>query len=343
MTEPVAKVPYFKISGTPEQIGFQHGSMLKERVKACYDYYTQKLMMGPIDLKGDGERFLAVIEHHYPQYGVEIRALARGAEMEAWQVAVLNARTEIFIKAMVDFVGECTTCFFRKEKVFGENWDWMAECEDLIVLLEIEREDGHRVLMLAEPGIIGKIGLNSKGLAVGLNILHGKAFEVALPVHILLRAVLDSNNLAQAQHLLETKPACTFSNVFVADEHGDYLNYEFKARKRNLLQYGKETPIHTNHYLGEKCNEQGNPMYESSQQRLTRARQLVSEQDGESIQKMKRILLDTSGSEAICAEFRHHMHYRVGTVSSIIVDLPQRKMLVTKGSPLRHDYQEHQL
>ena len=52
--------------------------------------------------------------------------------------------------------------------------------------------------MITEPGIIGKIGLNSSGLGVCLNILRINKRLDGVPVHIVLRAVLDATNINDA-------------------------------------------------------------------------------------------------------------------------------------------------
>lgn len=345
MTDRSIKMPFVKVKGTNQEIGYQHGSLLKDRVRECYSFYTEKLIVNPvIDLEEYGNRFLEKTRDYFPQYAVEIEALAAGAEMEPWQISILNARTEIFVKTMNTVVNECTTCFFRNERILGENWDWMIECEKLIALMEIERNDGHKILMVVEPGIIGKIGLNSAGLGVGLNILHGNEFDVGVPVHVLLRAALDAQNLNDVESIFSKTPACTFSNVLVTDESGNYLDYEFMGCKHNLVNYGRGNPIHTNHYLSESLDEKDNPMYQSSIRRMDRVTDLNSDIPGESIEKMKTILLDKeNGEEAICSDFKRHFHYQVGTVSSMIMDLPRRRMWITKGSPLRNQYQLYQL
>lgn len=345
MTVLNTKVPYLKLKGTPEEIGFQHGSQLKERVRSCYDFYINKLLVNPkIDLEMYGNLFLEKVREFHEPYALEIEAIARGAELEPWQVSILNARTEVFLKTMDHIIGECTTCYFRDKRIFGENWDWMIETEDLIVLLEVEREDGHRFLMLAEPGIIGKIGFNSAGLGVGLNILHGNQFDVGVPVHVMLRAALDSQSIAAVQKRLEETSFCTFSNILLADDRGNYLDLELLGHDIRSVDYGQGNPIHTNHYLGTTLDETDNPMYENSVTRMRRAHELLADIKQEGVAEMQQLLLDTeNGSDAICSEFERRFHYRVGTVSSMVVDLPGRCMWVTKGSPLRHEFQEFRL
>jgi isopenicillin-N N-acyltransferase-like protein len=237
---------------------------------------------------------------------------------------------------------ECTSLFFRDTCIIGENWDWMRACEELVVLLEMERENGHRILMIAEPGIIGKVGLNNRGLGVALNILHGDVAHFGVPVHVLLRAVLDSATVGEALERIESASFHTYSNLMIADVAGGFANLEFCGSSFRLVDYVGETPIHTNHFLSTEVNARVNPFYCSSLTRLERARQLDRGIQGQGLEKMKRILLDkANGDDAICARYRPREHYEVGTISSIIMDLEARAMWLTHGSPMHHDFQCH--
>ena len=66
---------------------------------------------------------------------------------------------------------ECTTLAFKNQRILGQNWDWESDIEELAVILDIETEDGHRILTMTEPGMIGKIGMNNHGVGVGLNFM----------------------------------------------------------------------------------------------------------------------------------------------------------------------------
>ena len=66
---------------------------------------------------------------------------------------------------------ECTALCFQPTALLGQNWDWSSQLENLAVLLQIRVSENMTIQMLTEPGIIGKIGMNSQGIAACLNIL----------------------------------------------------------------------------------------------------------------------------------------------------------------------------
>ncbi len=340
-----ANLPLISLRGSPEEIGFQHGARLRRRIRENYLLYTEKLMvLRGFDLEHFGRQFLECVRGRFPHYAREIEAIAAGAEMPAWQIGVLNARTEIFVKTLDTLMAECSACYCPHSGLLGENWDWMKESEQLVVLLELTHEDGHRLLMVAEPGIIGKVGINSAGLAVALNILYGDEFQVAVPLHVLLRAVLDCRSLEEARALLESEPVCAFSNLMVVDATGTALDMEFMGSQRQWVTFHDEDPIHTNHYLGLVRDETLNPMYTGSVKRLERLRQLRREVDDVGETRMRRLLGDREGGkDAICSSFHQQLHFCVGTVCSIIMDPRNRALSVTAGSPYQNDYRHYRL
>ncbi len=345
MTPRNITLPFIKLKGSPQEIGYQHGRLLGDRVRACFDFYTQKLFKQPkFDFKSHGEAYLEVIHHYSPNYGIEIEALAKGAGLEPWKIGVLNARTEIFLEANAELINECTSLYFRENGLLGQNWDWMMACESMIALLEIERQDGHRILMMTEPGIIGKIGFNSAGLGVCLNILLGQEGTVAVPIHILLRTVLDACSLEEARSLLSEALHVTFSNLLIADANGDCLDLEFNGRGMRQVSYDSRVPIHTNHYLSEDVNDPDNVHIIDSQTRLTRANMMCRELKDHTIVEMKRILLDReNGERAICKPSQPIWDLYHGTICTLIMDLPKRTMHITKGNPYRAGFEEHRL
>ncbi len=96
--------------------------------------------------------------------------------------------------AAVDEDGECSTVWMRTNEkdgpggVLAQNWDWLEELKQYICMLRIKRRRKSKpgtkkggaetdsswfadILMLAEPGIIGKVGVNHHGIATALNLI----------------------------------------------------------------------------------------------------------------------------------------------------------------------------
>ncbi len=337
------------LQGSPGQIGLQHGTLLKDKVVATWGFYSRTLFGNQIELLEDlGTRYLEAINAFSDDYGSEIEALSKGAGLLDWQVAVLNARTEIF-HAIKETMGtaECTALYFPGSRILGQNWDWMKQLESLFVVMRINRADGHQILQIAEPGILGKIGLNSGGLGVCLNIISGGSSPVAVPIHILLRYVLDSTDPGQVLERIRETPLGTYSNILMADDQGRSVNMEFSGTEMKVVDYGDDIPVHTNHYLSDLKNGRDNtedPLYLNSAARFNRAREMLGKPDQTpGLDKIRTVLMDTDNEkDPICRayEYVERIGMMVGTVSSVIMDLPNRALHVTKGHPRQCPYQD---
>ena len=338
---------HVKLKGSPREIGLKHGVKLKSRIRASFKFYSEKLIKNfNLDVEKLSNEYLNLIRIHLKSYYHEIVAIAEGAGMQPWQIAYLNARTEIFHQTGSGIVlNECTSLFAKERRILAQNWDWMKECESLISLIEIEREDGHQMLMLTEPGIIGKIGFNSKGLGVCLNILGGKPESLGVPVHVLLRVALDSGSIDEAYRKIRSLPFCTFSSLLLGDQSGAVLNLELAGDQVQAVGCDDKPSVHTNHYLFDvfrnRFEDETHPMHKSSLIRFEHAVNLASRKFGLEVGDMIEILQDQeNGDNAICSKFSSCLHFDLGTVCSVVMDLVKRKMFITDGSPLAAKFHE---
>lgn len=334
------------LRGDPEEIGRQHGERLRKQIVENWKFYSQSMFDNQLEFLEDyGTQYLQAIRTFSEDYAVEIEALAKGAQLPTWQIAALNARTEILHHLNSFTIGECTALYLSHNRILGQNWDWMSQSEALIAILKIERADGHQILQMTEPGIIGKIGLNSKGIGVCLNIIPGKPSPVAVPIHILLRAVLDSDTLDAAKEKLSHAALGTFSNILMADDAGDFVDTEFSGTEMAAVDYAGRSPLHTNHYLShlkDKPDQPANPEIENSKVRYSRGTALTEKLNANAgIPQMQSILTDSDDElHPICRPYKPKMELLVGTVCSVMMDLPSQTLHVTRGRPGKNPYEQ---
>ena len=193
--------------------------------------------------------------------------------------------------------------------------------------------DGHSILMITEPGMIGKIGMNSAGLGVCLNILTLARLLDGLPVHIILRAILNCKSLAQVNSLLARHSAGKASNIMVADAGGNGFDMEFCAENSYRIEPASDYLLHTNHYLDEVINSAQDPDFFSSYARFNKATQILSDNKERSVSAMCDLLSDES--DGCLAIYREYMPddsvQELGTICTIVMELAQQKMHIRKG------------
>lgn len=153
-----------------------------------------------MDLAALGREALRAIEAFSPAAAEEVRGIARGAGAEPAHVAALNARTEILaLLGARGGRGECSTVVVLgpngQPPLAMQTWDWHDHLADTWFVWTVEHEDGRVVHLLTEFGILGKIGVSSRGWGLHFNILwHGSdagGGTIGVPLHVLARAALD--------------------------------------------------------------------------------------------------------------------------------------------------------
>ena len=307
--------PYFEIEGDNAHLGEGMGSLLADRVVEAYRFYEglfgeiakidpgstleRAQLVGRIREYADEIRL--TISRHFPAYATEIEALAEGAGVEPWKVYTLNGRTEIYRllaeRAKPKDPGECTAIYFPTSGLLGQNWDWHPHLEELAVVVKLRQPDGHTILMFTEPGIIGKMGLNSAGMGVCLNILFGRSSTAGIPIHILLRAVLDARSVSAAEELVAALPLGTSSNMLIGDSAGNGVDLEIQGEVLHRYDLSAGHLVHTNHYVADESS--ATATIPGSVKRLERARGMFGAESARGLDGMKAILADRENPESV--------------------------------------------
>ncbi|MBN9326030.1 MAG: hypothetical protein J0I87_03820, partial [Cellulomonas sp.] len=116
-----------------------------------------------------GEQACAAIESWAPDLARELTGLAKGADVEAWQLGMLNARTEILATVGPLGEGECSTAVRLVPGAAPrtiQTWDWHDELDSAKTLVETPGPDGRTVKYFTEAGLLGKIGVSDAGVGV---------------------------------------------------------------------------------------------------------------------------------------------------------------------------------
>ncbi len=340
----IGGLPLITLSGDARARGEQHGAALKDRIHRMIDVYGTFFGRKESEVFDIARHFKTVINDFNADYGVEIEAIADAAAVDPLWIYALNARSEFlsFVPAT-----ECTVMHFAGTPILGQNWDWEERLEPLIALIRIERTDAPSILMMTEPGILGKIGLNSASVGVCFNFLHIDRPTNGVPIHILLRAILDSPSLEDVRKTIKRAGPGRSANILVADQTGERFDIEFAATEHFEVADPGDVIAHTNHYMDPDMFSVPLTL-ENSTFRLNRAYELAKEHTGRSRGTMVRMLSDTANpGNAICQTYRERAPLgQMGTVCTLTMDLAAQNMEIRLGNnasaPLeRVDLQPH--
>ena len=328
--------PVVKIDGAAEDLGWQHGTLLKERVHRTVEFYQQQFQLPEKQVLAIADQFRKATEAFRKDLYIEIEALAQAAEVDPLWIYALNGRTELLnLNPM-----ECTTLAFRKQNLLGQNWDWDSEMEELAVILDIEKEDGHRILTMTEPGMIGKIGMNHCGVGVCLNFMTIENYQPSgVPLHVLLRTILESKSVIEAQSLIEPHLHGKVGNLLISNGHGEIVDLELGGDEFFSIPVD-DLFVHTNHFLTNIDYDL--MLFPNSTGRYDRAKKLINGLHNPSIDSMKNILKDRgNGENPICRRRFSHPWLtddKSITVTTIVMDLKTLQFHITKGNPFDNPF-----
>jgi isopenicillin-N N-acyltransferase-like protein len=117
-----------------------------------------------------------------------------------------------------------------------------------LALEDIELRSGRRIMTMIEPGMLGKICMNSPGVGVCLNILPANEKLTGLPVRILLRGLLECNTIDEAKGLIQAHGECEASHILIGDKQ-DSLSADLVPSQPWLQSTLQLVYAHTNHYF----------------------------------------------------------------------------------------------
>lgn len=245
-----------------EEFGAAHAGQIAAVITA-YQGLFDAAAQQRVDLDDWGAAALERTATFAPALATEMTGIATGAAVPVTHIAAINARTEILAAARVATANrpanECSTvvALRRSEPPLAiQAWDWYADLAQLWLVWDIPHADGHRTTTLTEYGIVGKIGVNDRGLGVHFNILHHRddGAGIGVPVHVLARSVLDSaRDLNQALVTLAQAPVSASSSltlVAASDTESAAVSVEVSpAGVGYALPDSEGLLIHTNHFL----------------------------------------------------------------------------------------------
>lgn len=355
------KVPIISLSGSPFELGFQHGSQAKKAIEDNVRFYMnlwQYLGGGRRDeILKDIQGFVPYIEQCDPQILEELQGVADGSGVKVEEIVALNARTEVTFACLPNPMkgaapGGCTSFAITPEATqnghmfIGQNWDWRAEAENSCIVLKLHQQDKPDIIMHTEAGTVGHRGFNSAGIGVCINYIRCEddEFRLGLPFLIKLRVILNSTNLPDCLKMLMSFVGPNSMNMVIAHRDGEAIDVENTPNDVLFLYPEGGILTHANHFESPrlKARDIGKSTLPDTIFRSNRALRLLNDCKGTlGWDTIEEVLKDHFGyPNSICRhrDERDNPIDQWETLSSMIMDLTEGKMLYTEGPPCCHPY-----
>ncbi|WP_068469603.1 C45 family autoproteolytic acyltransferase/hydolase [Candidatus Protochlamydia phocaeensis] len=255
------------LKGSPYDMGYQHGSLLKadvtENIQRFIDerILTQS-MQEPI--KSFLTRLPSILPYVPARLLEELRGVADGAGVPYEKVILLNVFPEMFHCTGLTVSGQAT---LQKELYHVRVLDYGAGkgLQNSAVLIVAEPERGIPFLNVSYAGFIGCItGMNAEKIAIGE--IGGKGYGQwdGLPMAFLLRTLLErASSLEEIRKILaETPRTCEYFYVFSDGKNSQSLGVYATPQQLHFIEPGSSyslfdlssvLPAHPDVYKVEKA------------------------------------------------------------------------------------------
>ena len=199
------KLRVLQVSGTPYEVGYQHGTayaeeigkLTEERLRlSCDPFWTGGLGATLDEVLALGRACLAYHQEFDSALMEEMQGMADATGLGVNELVIMNGFTD-FVDVVAnpalrgqgataalapgeDFDGGGCTAFVVAPAAsaagrgyLGQTWDMHATATPYVLLLDVRPQGGPALLTFTITGCVGMIGMNEHGVAVGINNLLG--------------------------------------------------------------------------------------------------------------------------------------------------------------------------
>ena len=182
----------------------------------------------------------------------------------------------------------------------AQTWDMHASATPHIVMLDIRPSDRPHALVFSTVGCLGQIGMNERGLAIGINNLTAADGRVGVTWPFVVRAALEQSTFDDALACILDAPLAGGHSflLFAADGRGAVI--EAMPTVKHTVRLADAPLFHTNHCMVEATRAveapRPEPLIRSSSDRLADAASLLATGPVE----VDRLMALTRDESSIC-------------------------------------------
>ena len=242
-------VPYLRVRGTPEQMGEQTGTLLRNQIRYLIRWYLLPLLGRQ---RWDAIRMSRTLASHLPRrYLNEIRAIAHAADVGFDDLLLGNMMVEFYQTRMCSALAIRGPLTENGALLIGRNVDFPphAILQHLTVVIDRQGVDAARLVSVGWPGGIGVVsGMNESGLvAANLIAEYEERTLTGVAYPLLLRMLLEEcTDVEGALKLLGKKSRTTGNSILLADAGGEAAVAEVNHWKMKVRRIENDRLFATN-------------------------------------------------------------------------------------------------
>lgn len=238
--------------------GEARGSIVREQIATLANEYRRifdRVGLIPAAALHEGMEATRTATHvWWPEGAQEIAGVASGAGVSEEDVWLVNARTEVLAEARRrSGRGECSVTVPVRPGVptIGmQTWDWYEHLAPWWHPVQVTNPTGLSWCGITEAGILGKIGLNSAGIAVHFDILmHRDDHVEGVPVHLVATRILAECTSLDAAIELATRAPVSASTAITLHDGTRAISIELSPAGAAVIEPTANWLVHANRFL----------------------------------------------------------------------------------------------
>ncbi len=330
--------PVIEISGTPREMGLQHGRQLRTRIRRTVQAMRERI--GPEACEASWPSFQQTMPYcraNAPELVEEMEGIAEGAEIEFRDVLNINAHLDLanWRRLVWNAHNDADTTACSSHAVVtdadvllgwnGDDWRGWMDCG---VVVSGRPDRGRPFIYWSLAGSVGRPGMTPH-LALGANSLPSPRWRAeGLLYPMLCRKLLACCSAEEALEVFDRYPRCSAMNYLVADRSGLLIDIESTDDRHAVLSPQGHGPgsylLHTNSYLDADLTE--SPLGPQACPRLAAAQRLYAERTPADVAQVREIQSDHTGG--ICVH-----RPDICTIVSFVAEIRRGRFHVTRGNP----------
>lgn len=242
------------LKGTPYEIGYQHGALLKEHVRqSLHTLLVEKAQGNSVEVFGVKVTPRAAIDmivsiqqpHVEPRYWEELKGLAAGADIPLKDAQAANFIPELFHCSGFALAKSATQ---NGKMLHGRVLDYAVDwgLQDHAVVMVVEPEGRLPWVNVSYAGFIGSVtGMNSANISVGEMGGGGLGHWGGRPMALLIRETLETaDSLDKAISVFRDGPrTCQYFYVIADGETNEAVGMEASWDVFTVIKPGETHPL----------------------------------------------------------------------------------------------------
>lgn len=360
------RIRVLELSDSPYNMGYQHGiayadairHFAEERVKLSSEEAWTGRNLPRHEVLALAEACLDQHRLYAPNLVEELRGMADATNLSLAELLICNGFTD-FIDTVYK-VGEtspsqaapvgadnCTVFAVPDHKAsggkgfYGQTWDMHDTATPHVILIHGKPKQAPEFFAFSSVGCVGMIGMNSEGIAIGINNLLGADGQIGVMWPFVVRKALEQSNLDDALKCITEARLAGAHNYMLFDKTGRGYNIEAMSTTMHITELKDEPLVHTNHCTIQQTRNverKRDPVSQtSSEARLNQGKKLLAK-DNITLEDLQALTRD---EEAICVTSKAPKF--VETCGAAIMRPATLDFWMCWGLPIHNEYEHFKL